>query len=84
MGVPFILFVAYNQRFTLRTVHEFVIDFDIYLSICLPACLSVCLWLYSPLDLGRFFSFLIPYTDSRSPWTGDQPVARPLPNTNTE
>jgi hypothetical protein len=29
MGVPFILFVAYYQRFTLRTVHEFIIDFDI-------------------------------------------------------
>jgi hypothetical protein len=31
------------------------------------------------LDLGRFFSFLILYTDGRIPWTGDQPVARPLP-----
>jgi hypothetical protein len=38
------------------------------------------LWLYSPLlGLGRFFSFLIFYTVGRSPWTGDQPVARPLP-----
>jgi hypothetical protein len=27
------------------------------------------------LDLGRFFSFL--YTVGRTPWTGDQPVARP-------
>jgi hypothetical protein len=35
-------------------------------------------WLYSPLDLGRFFSFLIIYTVGRTPWTGDQPVARPL------
>jgi hypothetical protein len=25
------------------------------------------------------FSFLILYTDSRTPWTGDQLVARPLP-----
>jgi hypothetical protein len=31
------------------------------------------------LDLGRFFSFLIFYTVGRTPWTGDQPVARPLP-----
>jgi hypothetical protein len=31
------------------------------------------------LGLGRFFSFLIPYTVGRTPWTGDQPVARPLP-----
>jgi hypothetical protein len=36
-------------------------------------------WLYSPL-LGhvRFFSFVILYTDCRTPWTGDQPVARPI------
>jgi hypothetical protein len=29
-------------------------------------------------DLGRFFNFLI-YTVGRTPWTGDQFVARPLP-----
>jgi hypothetical protein len=27
---------------------------------------------------GRFFSFLILYTAGRTPWTGDQPIARPL------
>jgi hypothetical protein len=38
------------------------------------------LWLYGPLlGLGRFFSFLILYTAGRTPWMGDQPVARPLP-----
>jgi hypothetical protein len=26
-----------------------------------------------------FFSFLILYTVGRTPWTGDQPVERPLP-----
>jgi hypothetical protein len=31
------------------------------------------------LDLGRFFIFLIIYTVRRTPWTGDQPVPRPLP-----
>jgi hypothetical protein len=37
-------------------------------------------WLYNPLlGPGRFFSFVIPYTVSRTPCTGDQPVARPLP-----
>jgi hypothetical protein len=42
--------------------------------------LSIYLWLYSPLlDLGCFFSFLIFYTVSRTPWMGDQPVARPMP-----
>jgi hypothetical protein len=33
------------------------------------------------------FQFLIVYTVDRIPWTGDQPVARPLPthnNTSTE
>jgi hypothetical protein len=30
------------------------------------------------LDLRRFFSFLILYAVSRTPWTGDQPIARPL------
>jgi hypothetical protein len=36
------------------------------------------LWLYSPLDLRSFFSFLILYTVGRTPWTGDQTVARSL------
>jgi hypothetical protein len=30
-------------------------------------------------DLGRFFIFLILYTVGRTPWTVDQPVAKPLP-----
>jgi hypothetical protein len=50
--------------------------------------LSLSLWLYSPLDLASFvLSFLILYTVGRTPWTSDQPIARPLPtqnNTNTE
>jgi hypothetical protein len=29
------------------------------------------------------FSFLIPYTVARTPWTGDQPVAMPLPTRRT-
>jgi hypothetical protein len=46
---------------------------------------SIYPWLYSPflLDLGRFFSFLILYTVGRTPWTGDQPVASPLPTHTT-
>jgi hypothetical protein len=35
------------------------------------------------LDPGRFFSFLILYTVGRTPWTGDQPIARPLPTHRT-
>jgi hypothetical protein len=46
--------------------------------------LYVYLWLCSPLlDLGCFFSFLILYTVGRTPWTGDQPVARPIPTYRT-
>jgi hypothetical protein len=38
------------------------------------------LLLYRPLlGLGRFISFLILYRVGSIPWTGDQPVARPLP-----
>jgi hypothetical protein len=49
-------------------------------SIHPPTHPSIHLWLYSPLlDLGKFLSFLIFYTDGRTPWTGDQPVARSLP-----
>jgi hypothetical protein len=35
------------------------------------------------LDLGRFFRFLVLYTVGRTPWTEDQPVARPLPTRRT-
>jgi hypothetical protein len=35
------------------------------------------------LDLGRFFSFLILHAVGRTPWTGDHPVARPLPTHRT-
>jgi hypothetical protein len=42
--------------------------------------LILLLWLYSPLlGFGRFFSILILYRVGRTPWTGEQPVARPLP-----
>jgi hypothetical protein len=46
-------------------------------------CFSICLSIYGStallLDLGCFLSFLIFYTVSRTPWTGDQPITRPLP-----
>jgi hypothetical protein len=34
-------------------------------------------------DLGLFFQFLNPYTVGRTPWTVNQPVARPLPTQRT-
>jgi hypothetical protein len=39
--------------------------------------------LYSPLNFCRFSRFLILYTVGRTPWTGDQPVARQLPTHRT-
>jgi hypothetical protein len=48
----------------------------------LIACiyLFIYLWLYSPfVRPWPLFQFRILYTVSRIPWTGDQPVARPLP-----
>jgi hypothetical protein len=52
---------------------------NIYLFIYLSIHPSIHLWLYSPLlGLSRFFSFLILYVVGRTPWTGNQPVARPL------
>jgi hypothetical protein len=63
-----------------RTKVNKIKNISIYLSIYLP----VCLWLCSPsLDLGRFFSFLTLYTVGKTPWTGDQPVARSLPTYRT-
>jgi hypothetical protein len=39
---------------------------------------SIYLPLYSPfLELGLFIRYLIFYTVGRTPWTGDQPIARP-------
>jgi hypothetical protein len=35
------------------------------------------------LDPGRFFSFFILNTVDRTPWTGDEPVARPQPTHRT-
>jgi hypothetical protein len=35
------------------------------------------------LDFGRSFSFLILYAAGRTPWTGNQSVARPLPTHRT-
>jgi hypothetical protein len=52
-----------------------------YLSICLSIYLSMAL---QPL-VGPWphFDSLIFYTVGRTPWTGDQPVARPLPTHRT-
>jgi hypothetical protein len=38
---------------------------------------------YLLLDIGRFFSFLILYIVGRTPWGGDQPIAKTLPTHRT-
>jgi hypothetical protein len=49
-----------------------------------PIYLSIYLWLHSPfVGPWPLFQFLDPYTAGRIPWTGDRPVARPLPTHRT-
>jgi hypothetical protein len=51
----------------------------------LSVYLSLYLWLYSPFvgpwPLFQFYNHI--YTVGRTPWTGDQPIARPLPTHRT-
>jgi hypothetical protein len=60
-------------------------QFQISNSLGMPSAtllllLLLLLWLYSPLlGFGCFFTYLVLYTVGRTPWTSDQPVARPLP-----
>jgi hypothetical protein len=56
--------------------------FSVHVSCALESYLSMALQVLL-LDLGRFFNFLIIYTVGRTFWTGDQPVARPLPTHRT-
>jgi hypothetical protein len=44
---------------------------------------SIYLWLYSPCGPWPLFQFLNPHVVGRTPWTGDQPVAKPLPTHRT-
>jgi hypothetical protein len=65
-------FAADVELYKQRKMRCFVEHYlSIYLSVCLSVCGSTAL-----VDLGRFFNFLILYTVGRTPWTGDQPVAR--------
>jgi hypothetical protein len=53
---------------------------SIYLFICLPVCLSIHLSraLQPFVRISPLFQFIDTYTVGRTPWKGDQPVARPL------
>jgi hypothetical protein len=48
------------------------------LNYILSSSLSTYLWLYSPYGPWPHFQFLNLYTLNRTPWTEDQPIARPL------
>jgi hypothetical protein len=56
---------------------SFLIHYSLIILSLYTLYYSLFLWLYSPLDPGRFFSSLILYTVGRTLWTGDQPVVRP-------
>jgi hypothetical protein len=53
------------------------------LCLCLTVSLDIYLWLYSPYGPWPVLHFLNPRTAGRTPWTEDQPVARPLPTHRT-
>jgi hypothetical protein len=55
---------------------------QLILSLC--DSLFIHQWLYNPLlGPGPFFSFIILHIVGRTLWTGDQPIARPLPTHRT-
>jgi hypothetical protein len=69
-----------NLNTTFGTLHMFTFLSTDFFSETAELHSFIQQWLYSPL-LGRglFFSFVIfCYTDGRSPWTSDEPVARPV------
>jgi hypothetical protein len=72
--------LAYLKK---NPINSRLINSDRMAEILQPLILLISLWLYSPSDPARFFSFLILYTVRRTPWTGDQPFVRPLPTERT-
>jgi hypothetical protein len=57
---------------------------DVHISKkCYNYSMTISLWPCSPCVTWPFFPFLNLYTVGRTPWTGDQPVARPLPTQRT-
>jgi hypothetical protein len=59
------------------------IPISTYLPTYLPTYVPTYLWLYSPCGHWPLFQFLNLYTVGRTPWSGDQPDARPLPTHRT-
>jgi hypothetical protein len=88
----------HSQKSRLETFHnemKTLLKLCIALSICLSIYLSIHpsihssihpsihLWLYNLCGPSPLFQFHNLYTVGRTPWTGDQPVARPLPTQRT-
>jgi hypothetical protein len=67
--------LAFNilcTEFVLRPIFQVLhYLYNTYLCLCMALKFFVGSW--------QFFSFLILYTVGRTPWMGDEPVARPLP-----
>jgi hypothetical protein len=73
-----------GSRFSLTPTPRIIMTVECQWQECLRAGYNLLLWPYCPfLGLGGFFSFLILYTVGMTPWTGDQPVVRPLPTHRT-
>jgi hypothetical protein len=67
---------SFSKRYIYKTNESCIVT--LYSPNCWRLSLSLCLWLYRSLDFGRLFSFLLPYTVRRIPWTGDLTFARPV------
>jgi hypothetical protein len=79
---PYIFFSVFLSAVFTLTSSLSVVNLVWHIQRTVPAYyipLSLSLALQPFVGLGRFFSFLILYAVDRTPWTGDQPVARPLP-----
>jgi hypothetical protein len=77
--------INYEQLYTTYNIPNLIKKFlsETFINWSMKAS-ELLLWFYSPLlGLGCFFSFLILYTVGRTPLTGYQPVARPLPTQRT-
>jgi hypothetical protein len=73
-------FIKHRDNFALLYFFTILLLIAIFLKLIHPSLpLSVCQWLYSPRGSWPLFQFLNLYTVGRTPWTGDQPVSRPLP-----
>jgi hypothetical protein len=72
-----------NEKIAILHFHVLVCPTYAYVNSPLRGEICIYLWLYSPCGLRPLFPVLYPYTVGWTPWTGDQPVTRPLPTHRT-